>query len=105
MVSRSSFSRNWRSRRGLLVAMAELRRGSVGDHSADDRRQDGIGRLPIGMSVEVENDAVPEYGGGNGLDILRAQVVPAVHQGADAAALHQGLCAARRTPVANIFFG
>src|SRR5713226_2402988 len=104
MVRRSSFSRNWRSSKGL-EGMADLCRGSVSNDSADNCTQNAVGGLPFSMAIEIENDAVPENGGGNGLNILQAEVISSVHERAHAPAFDQSLRTAWRTAIADIFLG
>src|SRR6185436_6509366 len=102
MVNRSSFSRNWLSSRGT-GAIADLGRRSVRSDSANNRAQNRIGCLAIGVGVEVQNNTVAKDRERDSLDVFDAQVIAAVHQSAYAAALHQRLRAARRTTVPDIF--
>src|SRR6185503_12568013 len=102
MVNRSSFSRNWRSSRGI-GAIADSGRRCVRSDSANDRVQNRIRRLAIGVGVEVQNNAVAKNSESDRLDIFHAQVISAVHQRTYAAALHQRLRAARRTAVPDVF--
>lgn len=57
------------------------------------------------MSVEVEDDAVTEHRRGDGGDVVDAQVVAAVHHSVDAPAFDEGLSAAGRAAVADVFLG
>src|SRR6266568_568256 len=99
MVSRSSFSRNWRSS-SAAVAMEVLCGGRLFGYTIDDGGEDGIRCLAVGMGVKVENDAVAQDRRGDGLNIVDAQVMPSAHQGEHAPALHQRLSSARGAAVA-----
>src|SRR5579883_2854094 len=101
MVRRSSFSRNSRSSRGA-DAIRYLRDGGLSRYALNDGGQDGFRRLPIGMSVEIQNDAMPQDAGRYRLHVFHSQVETAAHQRVNAPAFDQRLGAAGRAAVAHI---
>jgi hypothetical protein len=67
--------------------------------------QDCVGRLTIGVSVKIQDDAMPEHGKSDGADIVDAQVYAAMQQCEDPAALDQRLRPSRRASIAYVFVG
>ena len=65
--------------------------------------QDRLRRLPVGMRVEIQNDAMAQNGGRDVLHIVDRKMKTPAHQRQHAAAFHQRLRAARRTAVADVF--
>src|SRR6266545_3728760 len=98
MVRRSSFSRNSLSSSGA-EAIRDLRDGTLGGYAFDDGVQYGLRSLAVGMSVEVENDAMAQYRRRYMQDVFHREVKAPAHQRQDAPALHQRLRPARRTAV------
>src|SRR3954454_21689127 len=104
MVSLSSFSRKARSNSGA-DGIENLRDRSVRGYALDDGGKNRLRGLPVGVRVEVEDNAMPQHGWGDALHILNGEVIAATHESEDAAALDQGLGAARRAAVADILAG
>src|SRR5258706_2151882 len=102
MVRRSSFSRNLRSSSGA-GAIQDLCGRRLLRYPRYDRAQYRIRGLTVGMRVEIEDDAMAQDGGGDGLNIVDAEVVAPAHERQDAPALDQRLGAPWRAAVADIF--
>ena len=67
--------------------------------------QDGFGRLPVGVGVEIQDDAVAQHVGRDLANIVAAEVEASAHQSQHASAFHQRLRAARRAAIANVLVG
>ena len=70
-------------------------RGGILRHSFEDLIDDVLGGDAFGFGFEIQNQPVPQRGGGNGLDVVEADVETALSQGADFASQNEGLAAAR----------
>src|SRR5437867_832909 len=101
MVRRSSFSRNCRSSNAAGAIPILCRRRLLG-YALDDGAQYRVRCLAVGVRVEVEDNAMPQDGGCDGLKIVDAEMVAAAHERQHAPALDQRLGAARRAAVANV---
>src|SRR5579863_4879356 len=102
MVRRSSFSRNCRSSSGAAAIYQTLCGGGLFRYALDDAGQNRIRRLSVGVSVEIEDDAMAQNRRGDELNVVDAQVVAAAHESQHAAAFDQRLRAARRAAVADV---
>ena len=64
--------------------------------------QHGFGRLPVGMSVEIQYDAVPQHRRRDGANVIHAQMETTVHAVLHPPAFHQRLRASWRAPVPDV---
>src|SRR5260370_5264867 len=109
-----TFATEWRAapacagtryRRSVVAAR---RRRSVGGRYCDignDLRQQRLRRLPIGVGIEIEDDAVAEDGGRKEAQIVDAEVQAPAHQRQHAPAFDERLRPARRASIAYVLVG
>src|SRR5713226_8332572 len=95
----SSFFRKSESNRGI-----RLHRHRLGG-SFEDVGDDGIGRHSIGLTLEVQDEAVPQSHRGNGPDVFACDMVTAVEDGAELGCQDDCLGATWTAPVTHELFG
>ena len=73
-------------------------------NGVNDLIQNHVGRLTVGMSIEIQNDAMAQDRRRQFTHVVDTQVVAAAQESQRAPAFHQGLRTARRTAVPDVLF-
>src|SRR5437667_8250282 len=80
-------------------------RRRISRHILEDLRDDVVGGDAFGFGLEIQNQTMPKRRSGGALEVVKADVEPALGQRADFAGENQGLSAARAAAEAELLIG